>query len=294
MLGTMFVPPPGSDAEGFWVNDIPVFGDFFGVASLPLLDGRVLAATELTGGHHLAVVSERTAARYWPGQRAVGQTLSAPNRKIVATVVGVVAEARVVSQDDDQRGEIYIPAALRSSTRSTFLVRTAGDPELAARDLAAAVRRDLPGVMVRRAESLEMALSNSVSVQRFRGVLFGTAAAAALLLVAVGIAGIVATGVAQRVRELGIRAAIGASRASLTRMMVLDHLRPIAAGAVCGLVASWWAVQFIAAFLYGITPHEPVVWVATTASLLFVGASAAWLPAHRASSADPAIILRAE
>jgi ABC-type antimicrobial peptide transport system permease subunit len=104
----------------------------------------------------------------------------------------------------------------------------------------------------------------------------------------------VATSVARRVHEMGVRSSLGARPRQLVTAIVLEHLRPSAAGAMLGLIASWWTSQLVRRFLYEVDPHEPVVWIVATATLLLVAAGAAWIPARRASRVDPMIVLRAE
>ena len=147
---------------------------------------------------------------------------------------------------------------------------------------------------MRRAESFDSALLKSVRVHRFRTVLFCASAAAGLFLLAVGIAGLVATGVARRVREIGIRGALGAQRGQLVTMVILDHLRPALGGVAVGLLASWWTTRLLSAYLYEIDAHEPVVWAAAALGLLVVAVVAAWIPARRASAVDAMVVLRAE
>ena len=244
---------------------------------------------------HIAVrlkISEATAREYWPQSRAVGQTLISKERSV--TVVGIVEEARFGAQDETRMGEIYLPARLSPSTWKVYLVRTAGDPGGVVRQAALAIQTDVPGVLVRRAESFDSALLKSVRVHRFRTVLFCASAAAGLFLLAVGIAGLVATGVARRVREIGIRGALGAQRGQLVTMVILDHLRPALGGVAVGLLASWWTTRLLSAYLYEIDAHEPVVWAAAALGLLVVAVVAAWIPARRASAVDAMVVLRAE
>jgi predicted permease len=293
--GGAFERPPGA-LEAF-ASDVPVSGAFFEVARLAVLDGRVPTRQEVDGGRPVIVVSESVARSYWPGQRVVGQTLVG-NGKTEMHVVGVVEDARFAAQNEEAAfGEIYIPAAAATYPRNNwtvFLFRTSRDPATVAREVAVAVNRDVPGVIVHRAESFDAALANSVRVYGFRGILFGVAAVAGLLLLAVGVAGLVAMGVARRVRELGIRATLGARRAQLGRMIVADHLRPVLAGTGLGLIASWWTTKLLSGFLYGFEPHDPAIWATASALLLIVAALAAWIPARRASGVDPAVILRVE
>jgi putative ABC transport system permease protein len=288
--GSQFAFPEG--ANRFFANDIPVAGSFFEVTGLRVLDGRVLTDIEIDAGRPFAVVSEATAREYWPQGRAVGQTLTSKERSV--TVVGVVEEARFGAQDETRMGEIYLPASLSRSTWRVYLVKTAGDPEVVVREAALVIQTDVPGVLVRRAESFDAALLKSVRVHRFRTVLFGASATAGLLLLAVGIAGLVATGVARRVREIGIRSALGAQRGQLVKMVILDHLRPALAGVAFGLLASWWATRLLSAYLYEIHAHEPAVWFVAALGLLIVAVVAAWIPARRASAVDAMAVLKAE
>jgi predicted permease len=285
--GSDFEIPPGGRRH--FANDVRISSGFFEVTGLTLLDGRLPTPEETETSRPIAVVGALTAEAYWPGARAVGQVLE--SRAGSATVIGVVEDARFGSQDDDRMGEIYLPGTGR---RYVYFLKTAGDPDDVARDVALALRSDVPEVLVRRAESLDAALSRSVRPHRFRMALFALAGGAALLLVAVGVAGLVATSVARRVREIGIRTALGARRRQLVSMIVLEHLRPSIAGVLAGALASWWASTLLGAFLYGIDAHEPLVWTAAIATLVGVSAIAAWLPARRASAVDPIVVLRVE
>jgi hypothetical protein len=290
--GSEFKSPAG--AARILASDVPVSPAFFTVAGLRLLEGRVLTPAEIETVRPVVVVSERTARAYWPKGQAVGQLLDSIDMGSV-TVVGVVENARFGAQDDTKFGEIYIPAGLsRRPPYTVYLLKTVGDPALVVREVALVLQKERPGVLVRRAESFDSALSNSVRLQRFRTMLFTLAGGAGLLLLAVGIGGLVATGVAGRVREIGIRAALGAQRRQLVTMVVGDHIRPLMAGLMFGLLTSWWTTRLVSAFLYQIDAHEPLVWAAATGALLFVAILAAWFPARRASHVDPMMALRTE
>ena len=288
--GSQFKLPDGADRA--FANDVPVSPVFFDVVRLQVLAGRVLTDEEIDAGRPLVVVSDAIAKAYWPGSSAVGQTLTGSTYTV--TVVGVVSEARIGSQDEERQGEIYIPLRLSRSSWRVHLLRTSGDPNVVVREAALAVNREVPGVLVRRAESLDGALLKSVRLHRFRMFLFTTCALAGLLLVAVGIGGLVATNVARRVREIGIRSALGATRARLVRMVIIDHVRPAVVGAAAGLLASWWAARLLRTFLYEIDEHEPLVWAAAALTLIVVTVLAAWVPARRASSVDAMRVLKSE
>lgn len=287
-----FSQPEGAEYVG--AVDIPVSEAFFETAGLELVQGRVPTRSEIASRARVAVVSEDTAAAYWPGRSAVGQRLESPDAGAI-TVVGVVEAARLVEQDSADGGEIYFPQGiLLDLAPKVYLLKTAGDPADVVQDLGLVLRRDVPGVLVRRAESFDQALAGSVKDHRARMVMFVLTGGAGLLLLVVGIVGIVASGVARRVRELGIRTALGAQQLQIVRMIVIEHLKPIVAGVAAGAVASWWAARLVEAFLYQIDVHEPMVFAAATAVLLLAATFAAWIPARRASTVDPVAILRAD
>jgi ABC-type antimicrobial peptide transport system permease subunit len=141
---------------------------------------------------------------------------------------------------------------------------------------------------------LDEALAESVRPHRARTVIFAIAGGSGVLLLAVGIAGLVASGVARRVREISIRGALGAVPAQIVRMIVLEHLKPIITGVACGALASWWAARLVGALLYEIEPHDPRVWAVASATLLLSAVCAAWIPAFRAARVDPLVALRYE
>jgi putative ABC transport system permease protein len=296
--GSAFRTPAG--ALRVFPSDIGVSSTFFEIAGLALRDGRYLTANEIETRQPVAVVSEETARAFWPGRRAVGRVLESSELGNVA-VVGVVEEAKFGAQDDRPGStEVYLPEGYARRIRASqsfrwmFLVKTVGNPGSAVSDLPLILRRDVPGVVVRRAESLDSALARSVRLYRFRTLLFSVAGGAGLLLLAVGVIGVVAGGVARRVREIGIRSALGAQQSALTMMIVLEHLRPVILGVAIGLLLSWWSTRLLSTFLYQIDPHEPSVWAGAAVLLLLAAASAAWIPARRASAVDPVGVLRAD
>ena len=231
--------------KGFDAGDYAVSGSFFKIAGLRLLAGRFPTPEEIDANRPLAVVSEETAQKYWPNEGAVGQVLESTDPSRIVTVVGVVEEARLVSQDKSRGGQIYIPRGMSQTFNTVYFLKTAADPNVVVRDLPPVLRRDVPDVLVRRAESLDQAIAKSVRLYRFRTALFALSAGAGLVLLSVGVWGLVASGVARRVREIGIRGALGAQPRQLVIMIVLEYLRPVIAGVAAGLLASWWTTRLV-------------------------------------------------
>ena len=277
-------------------SDIAVSSTFFEVAGLKLLEGRYLTREEIATRRPVVVVSEETARQRWPDRSAIGQLLEAKAVGQV-TVVGVVEETTFSNQAEGRDvGEIYLPRGLTRAFQylETYLVKTTVAPDAIAADIALALRRDVPQLLVRRAESFDTALARSVRLHTFRTVIFTVAGAAGGLLLIVGVGGMVATGVARRVREIGIRSALGAPQRRLIGMIVQEHVRPVILGAMIGLLFSWWTTRLVSAFLYEVDAHDLRVWATAACALVSAAAVAAWIPARRASAVDPISVLRTE
>lgn len=289
-VGSGFRPPITAQAAAP-ANEVPISANYFAVAGVRVVDGTIPTAGEFERGGSV-VISNLIADSYWPNQRAVGQELTAGQR--VTRVAAVVEEVRLGSQADVRWGEIYVPASSTRRTQTVFLVRTEMPPDLMAPEYAAVLNRDVAGVLVRRAESLEHALQQSVRLFAFRGVIFTAAGLAGLGIVLVGVAGLVAMNVSHRRKELGIRAALGAQRPRLVRLVVGAHLRPVAVGTMIGALGFWWTAEMLRAFLYAHEPYDAGLWILGAVALLTVAVLGAWIPAHRASGVDPARVLRSE
>ena len=273
------------------VYELPVSGAFFEVAGLELVAGRFPTRAEIDRGEPLAVINAPASGWLFGNDPPIGQVLD--DGKQTLTVVGVVELAQFTSQIRQQFGQIYVPINIKAAPdRRTLLVRTDASPQRVAEEIGKALRRDIPGVLVVRSESMNTALQEGEPVMRFDALLFGVAGAAALVLVSVGVAGLVATNVARRVRELGIRTTLGAKPVQLIRMVVSTQLRPVMVGLAIGLLASWWTSKLVRAYRYD--SHDPRVWSAAVLIVLAAAVVAAWIPARRASRVDPTVALRAE
>jgi len=189
---------------------------------------------------------------------------------------------------------VYTPLAQSPEAGYNLIVRTAGDP-LA---IVPAIRRMIAGVDPDVApsfiSSVESAITNSLAGDRFNSVVLGTFAAIAFVLAAVGIYGVVAYGVTQRQREMGVRIALGAQGADVVRMVVARALSPVLVGATLGLLVASVSARVLERMLYSTSIHEVDVYVLVTLGLIGVAAFAAWLPGRRAAGADPMSVLRGE
>jgi predicted permease len=288
-----FVAPTGTthllNTDGW-----PVTAGFYDTLAPQLVAGRVPTEEELRGAAPVVVVSQRAAETYWPSEDALGQTLVHYFSKDVYTVIGVVADVRWVSWDLESP-IVYGPyARLSRYPWVTLFVRSnrSAGPLLA--EALAAIQQADPLVTVRRAGPLKDLFRETIALRRFQSWLFGSFAAAALVVMGAGLLGLLAMSAARRTREVGIRCALGATPGSVTVLMVREQMLAVVAGLVVGAVAAAWAVGFIEAWLYALTPADPRIWSAAAACLLVMAAIGILIPAIRASRTDPLAALRTE
>jgi putative ABC transport system permease protein len=210
------------------------------------------------------------------------------------TVVGVVADIRPNDVDGPRVPLVYVPFAQRPAREAALVMKTEGDP-LA---LAAAVRTALwsvdPAEPVSRLRTMDQVIHEDLLGARVPAQMLGFFAGLALAPAAVGIYGVVAYAVVQRTREIGVRVALGARRADVLRLVVVQGLRPVVVGAVAGLAAALALSRSMTALLYGVSPADPATYVGVASLLAAVATVAIWIPARRAAGLDPAAALRIE
>ena len=272
--------------------------DYFGTARIPILTGRDFTEADTIGRPGVVIVSERTARQFWPNQDPLGKhvTLSmmAPEPR---EVVGVVAEVKTGSLDagvSDSETAIYAPRAQFSFDGTSLIVRTTVPPDRVARPLVGVVRGLDPEQPVVDIEPMQRVVEESLGQRPFAMVLLAAFAVLALVLASIGIYSVLAYTVRQRVREIGIRMALGAPSSGVLGLVVLDGLKPTLAGVLLGLGLAAALVRVMAALLFGVSPHDPGTFVAVTVLVLSVGTLATLIPAYRATRVDPIVTLRAE
>jgi predicted lysophospholipase L1 biosynthesis ABC-type transport system permease subunit len=210
------------------------------------------------------------------------------------TVIGMVRDVRWHGWDIESP-MIYGPyARLTTSPFQTYFIHTARNPSATIREVVNAVIEHDPTMRPRTAATLEEMYLSSVSMRRFQSWLFGGFAAAALLVVAVGILGLLAMSAARRTREVGIRCALGATPASVTTLIVREQVGAVVTGLVAGALVAAWAVGLVEGYLYQLTPADPRIWAAAVALILTTAAVGTLVPAIRAGRTDPLAALRAE
>lgn len=291
--GSWFEPPDGARRLGD-VDLQAVTSGYYRVIQPQLIAGRLPTDDELARNARVLVVSERVAAAYWPNGSAIGRRLVEYRDPEPYSVIGIVKDVRWYSWDVET-ASIYGPYALLSRVPwLTVLIKVQGPAGPVMNESLRAIHDADPLVEARRAATLDDLFVDSVRPRRFESWLFGSFAAAGLAIVGVGILGLLAMATARRVKEIGIRHALGATPPGIVWLLVREQLMPVVAGLAAGGVISTWAASLVEKYLYRITIHDPRAW--TTAALLILATASvgALVPAVRASRTDPVEALRAE
>ena len=271
---------------------------YFAVMRIPLRHGRLLDERDLVPGERGVVVNESFAKRKFPGQDAVGQRIrvGGVNDRPWDVIVGVVGDVKQSSLTMGESGAVYVAASqwLWADNPQWLVVRAHGD----AASLTGAVQRAVWSVdkdqPIVRVATMEHLLDASEAQRRFALIVFEGFALAALVLAATGIYGVISGRVSERLREIGIRSALGASRGSILGLVVRHGLSLTGAGVILGVGAAMMATRAVTTLLYGVTHLDPATYVGVVVLLVLVSLVACALPAWRAARVDPSITLRSE
>ena len=306
------VPMQGGSIQYVQVEGQPVLQDselpavqvrlpspgYFETAKIALVKGRDFTDADGFGRPRVVIISERTAQKFFAGQDPIGRHVTlkmmTPDP---AEIVGVVRDVKMEGLDaaaGDSEAAVYAPAAQFALGGSTFVVRTAGDPERLTRSVIAAVRSvdaEQPILMMR---SLEAIVEQSLGQRPLAMMLLAAFASLALVLATVGIYSVLAYTVRQRVREIGIRMALGAPVRGLLGMIVIEGLKPTVIGVGLGLVLAAALVRVMATLLFGVSQYDPGTFSVVVLLMLAVGVIATLVPAYRATRVDPIVTLRSE
>jgi predicted permease len=267
--------------------------DYFKTVGEPLLRGRFFQSGDTREAPQVVIINQSLASRYWQRQDPIGQRITFDNGDHWATIVGVVANAR--SQiDSPPQDEIHFPLrAGNALAAGALVVRAHGAPTGLRHELRQAIRRVDPQQPVTRIETLDQVRTRALASPTLIATLLGLFALLALVITAAGIGGVLAFSVNQRTQEIGIRMALGASRGAVLQMVLRQGLLLVLIGLAGGTIAALFLVRLMKEVLYGISPNDPLTFLAVAAVLLAVAALACLLPARRATSVNPIAALRA-
>jgi putative ABC transport system permease protein len=273
-----------------------VSAGYFETFKIPVLRGRAFAERD-ESGPPVVIINQTAAKRFWPNRDPLKDQIIMGNQS-PRQIIGVVGDVREESLNREPRPNLYLPSTdgggLSQTQPWAWVIRT----RVAPLSLSSAIQKELReasgGLPVAGVRTMEETLSRSIAAENFNTMVLTIFGCSALLLAAIGIYGLMAYSVAQRVQEIGIRLALGAESSHIRNMVVFQGLRPALAGIVCGLAAAFGLTRLIASFLFGVKAWDPLIFFVVPVILVGVALVAVWLPARRASRIDPIHALRYE
>ena len=312
VLSAAFAGDYGFSAGGWnksvWVEGLPpeqsqeskdnvVSPGFFSTVGLPLRAGRDFNATDSPESPKVVIVNEAFARRYFPGQNPIGRHVGDSGAKSILKyeVIGVVTDARTMRLRDEAEPFLYQALLQEKSAYNAVLhVRTRGNPALLQQRIVGAIHASDSRLPVYAITTSLDRFSLAIHREKMMAYLGSFFSILALLLTAVGLYGVIAYSVVRRIPELGVRLALGASRADVTRMVLRETLVLIGAGSAFGLVLALAAGPLLRSMLFGVRAQDAVTSIVCAALLAVIGIAAGALPARRAGRLDPMAALRME
>jgi putative ABC transport system permease protein len=266
---------------------------YFDAMGMRLREGRDFTWHDTPESEPVVIINQAAARREWPGEDPVGRLAEEPKISAGDTrVVGVVADARESGVEEAPSPAIYVPSMQADPQGAELVVRAGVPPEALAPGLMSTLRALNPGQPATELRPLQRIVDSAVSPRRFFVVLVSAFAALGLVLASLGIYGVISYSVSRQRQEIGIRMALGASRARVQLDVIARTLRLALVGIALGATASFVVARAIAGLLFETEPADPSILAATILAVAAVALVAGYIPAHRASRIDPTITLR--
>jgi predicted permease len=290
IVGRTFPPHEGPTARYHFVTP-----GFVGALGLPLRAGRDLRASDGSSAPPVVLINEATAREYWRDpEAAIGARLELWG-DTPATVIGVVGDLKDMPWAEARPGGVYFAQAQAWYPQDMFItIRTAGDASSLVEPLVRTVRAIDPELPLSSVRTLDQVAGAAFATRRFTLALVGAFGVAALFLAIVGVYGVMAQAVAQRVREFGVRQALGAGPADILRLVLSGSVGMALAGLVAGFGIAIPVTRLVRALLFRTSPSDPTTLASVAAVLLLATLAASYVPARRATRIDPAAALRQE
>jgi putative ABC transport system permease protein len=293
--GASFAATATRRAQVYGVFRYAITPGYLETAQIPLFAGRLFNDRDTATAPHVALISASLAKERFGDESPIGTQVTM-GLAATYTIVGIVGNVRQASLELSDPDAVYIPAAQSwfSDNPRSLIAHTRGDAAALApaiREAIWSVDKDQP---ISRVAAMQNLVAASAAERRFALMLFEIFGLTALVLAAIGIYGVLSGSVNERIREIGVRIALGATRTEIVSLVVRQAMTLTAAGVVIGLAAALFASRALETLLFGITRRDPATYVGVVAILLGAAALAAWLPAWRAARVDPALTLRAE
>jgi putative ABC transport system permease protein len=277
---------------------------YFRTVGMRLVQGRLLSVADVNDTRKVAVVNRKLVDKYLGGENPIGRQVTVkmlgtmPQGKIdnpVFEIIGVVADVKNQGPTGEIMPEMFIPHAITGAFERGVLVRTAGEPLLMSNSVRQAIWAVDRNIALTNVNSLTESLKQfSYAEPRFGLVVLGVFAVVGLVLVALGVYSVIAYRVSRQIHDIGIRMALGASRADVLRLVLQKGLGLVGGGILIGLAASLVVTRVLADQLIGIQPHDPTTLGGVIAVVVIAGLAACYFPARRATRVDPMVALRSD
>jgi putative ABC transport system permease protein len=275
---------------------VPVTAGYFETLRIPLVKGRYFDRTDAPDSLPVAIVSRKVARKYWPDEDVIGKRIiqGFPTEPFGPwrTIVGVVGDIRQHGVDQEMPPQIFMPIVQQPRATMFAIARTRGAVSPSA--LEAAIHDVDRNVPVFDDRTLDQVMRESSSRRRVAMIVLSVFGVVAVLLAAIGVYGVIAQGVAERRREIGVRMALGATDGQIVRLFLRHGLLVVAVGVACGVLMALAAARSLASLVFGVTVTDPATLSAVAALLTGVTLLACYLPARSATRVDPLEALRSE
>ena len=274
---------------------------YFQAAGIPLLKGRNFASTDARGSARVVIINQTFADRLFPNEDPIGKRIAwtgdilrfTPISTDWRTIVGVVANTQDGGLDAEPRAAVFSPFAQELAMGGGLVIRADSNVASLITATTRIVRRVAPSAPIENVMTVKQIKDQSVAPRRLNAALISSFGVLALIIAAVGIAGVLAFSVSARTNEIGIRMSLGADRARVQRMILREGGVLLATGLALGVLGSFFTARTIRGLLFGVTPNDPVTLVGVAVMMAAIGIAACWIPAMRAARIDPAIAMRA-
>jgi putative ABC transport system permease protein len=273
---------------------------FFRAAGIPLLGGRPFATTDQAGSGKVVIINQTLAGRLFPGEDPVGKRIAwtgdvlrfTPISPEWRTIVGVAGNTQDGGLDAEPRPVVFMPFTQMLAIGGGLVIRAESDVEGLAAAATRIVRRIAPTAPIENVMTIRQIKDQSVSPRRLNAVLVSSFGLLAVIIAAVGIAGVLAFSVSARTHEIGIRMSLGADGGTVQRMILGEGGVLLAIGLVLGVAGAFFSARVIRGLLFGVAPHDPATFAGVAVLMAAIGLGACWIPARRAARIDPAITMR--
>ncbi len=296
-LGRTVFPEGEDEASGYRgtlteLNDIAP--NFFETLRIPFVGGRAFTDADRKDTQQVAIINEAMAKQFWPDQNALGKRFHFFGETLLREVVGVVRNTVVNNIGEEPQPLAYLPLTQDFSPAVTMQVRTSGEPEAVISSVRSQVQSLDTNLALTNVNTISELIDQGLWAPRVGAALLSVFGALALLLAVVGVYGVLSYSVNQQTREIGIRMAMGAQTGRVLQLVIGQGMRLALAGLILGLLIAFAAMRVLSSLLFGVSAHDPLIFVGVSLVLASAAILACYIPARNATKVDPIVALRYE